>query len=598
MRHDVDWGILWRAVKERVPAVRALFMLGLFASLCCFAAAVPQGGERCAMRFAVIGDRTGGHEPGIYAQIIEEIERMKPDFVLGVGDMIEGYTQDTTVVKREWREYKSLLESLTMPFYFTPGNHDIWDSTSLSLYKRYIGEPYYSFDVGDVHFVILDNSRADSVAAFAIEQIDWLRNDLARSGDASYTIVTFHIPYWIETVAAGLPDTLHSVFVEYGVDAVFTGHYHVYFSGEFDGIIYTGIGSSGGFCSPGLTGLKYHFAWVTVDDNGISIAPTKMGAVLPWEEVTAHEFRLAGEIESQAVEIEKVRVGSDLSLGETRIEVAIKNVNRDLPLKSTLEWDLPSGWTVRPQELPMEIEPLGIHVAHFTTRITGEVYPVPNLCMEYPYAEGKGFDLKVALPVERTVHAYEAEEPPVIDGMLDESIWKQPTTKLFAPDGSLMLTDAVSFHFAWDRDNLYLAAKCSESRMDSVVAAASKQDDAVYGEDCVGYFFQPLMPGGPVYQIYFNALGTAFDQRIETKNGEAVAVDREWDGTYRVKAYTGEGYWTIEAAIPLVQLEARGEQGRTWAVNFRRKQKRLNTTADWQVPIGYDPKQYGILMME
>ena len=59
--------------------------------LMAFGAAPAQPGDLQdnPIRFAIIGDRTSGHIPGIYGQIVIEIERMKPDFVMTVGDMIE-----------------------------------------------------------------------------------------------------------------------------------------------------------------------------------------------------------------------------------------------------------------------------------------------------------------------------------------------------------------------------------------------------------------------------------------------------------------------------------------------------------------------------
>jgi hypothetical protein len=130
--------------------VVALFLtLSLFCMLGCGGSS--KGLEEHPMRFAVIGDRTGHAQPGIYEQVLEEIQRMKPDFVLTVGDMIQGYTDDTITIKDEWEEYLKLIEPLTAPIYFTPGNHDIGDSTARELYRRYIGEPYYSFDVRGVH---------------------------------------------------------------------------------------------------------------------------------------------------------------------------------------------------------------------------------------------------------------------------------------------------------------------------------------------------------------------------------------------------------------------------------------------------------------
>lgn len=103
---------------------------------------------------------------------------------------------------------------------------------------------------------------------------------------------SFHKPFWYETIAENKPDILHNLFRNFGVDAVFTGHYHDYFSGEYDGILYTCVGSSGGVCDPGPTGLRYTFTWVTVDKKGISISPIKMGAVLAQNEMTVAERKL------------------------------------------------------------------------------------------------------------------------------------------------------------------------------------------------------------------------------------------------------------------------------------------------------------------
>ena len=300
------------------------------------------------IRFAIISDRTGGHQPGIYGRIVAEVERMRPDFVMTVGDMIEGYSEDTADVKKEWEEYFSLIEPLTMPIRFTPGNHDIWDSTSQVLYERYAGEPYYSFTIDGAHFVVLDAARFDTVGAFPKAQMDWLINDLEENSDALNTLVFLHKPFWIETIAQEKPDTLHSVFSKYGIDAVFTAHYHIYFAGEFDGVKYTTVGSSGGQTSPGPTGLQYHFAWVTIDDAGVSIAPVKMEAVLPWEELSAGEYLLTREASYQSIRTTRADVTEDLKIPETVLTVSIENLNKELVLEDTLRWEIPEGWSLEP----------------------------------------------------------------------------------------------------------------------------------------------------------------------------------------------------------------------------------------------------------
>lgn len=573
---------------------RFLLILSLLFLFAGYASAAKS--EEIPVRFAIIGDRTGDCQPGIYEKIVIEVERMKPDFVITVGDQVQGYTDDTTLLKKEWEEYKSLIKPLTMPIYFTPGNHDITSDTALPFYQRYIGEPYYSFDYQGIHFIVLDNSRYDSIAGMPKAQTDWLVSDLKKSRKAAHTLVFMHKPFWFDYIAKGKTDLWHSLFVYYGVDAVFAGHAHLYFSAKYDNVLYTAVGSSGGSCEPGPTGLKYHFTWVTVDKNGISIAPIKMGSVLPWEEVTIPELNSIDQIERNGVTFEKpVRVNDNFTADDTNFVIKIKNPNPDLMLDDTLRWEITEGWTIEPKILPIKVLMGDSTMAKFKIKSKGKLYPVPTVTVNFPYVQDKNYLIKKSLPVARTAYSYPVSTPPVIDGFITEEFWQKPVFKLFAPNGSPMTIDSTYFYFAYDENNLYVAAKCKESKIDSIFAAVTERDGAVYSEDCAGYFFSPEIAKGTIYQIYFNPLGTVFDQKI-TDNGNN--ADRAWNGNYEVKTYRGNNFWTVEARIPFEQLAAKGKPGQQWGINFRRKQKRFNSTADWQVPISYDPKTFGFLIMK
>jgi len=476
--------------------------------------------EECPIHFAVIGDRTGGHTPGIYGKITEEIERLKPDFVITIGDMIEGYTDDTTVVNSQWKEYKSLIAPFTMPVYFTPGNHDIWDEASLKLYQNHIGNPYYSFDFKGLHFVILDNSRWRPGIELPEEQINWLISDLGKNKKAPYTFVFIHKPFWFETIADNKTDTLHSLFSNYGVDAVFTGHYHTYFSDKFDNILYTSIGSSGGSCEPGPTGLEYHFVWVAANKRGISIAPIKIGGVLPWKEVTATDLKFIDRIYLSGIEFEKpLPVSEDITVESTEVAVKLKNLNLDFLLEDTISWKVPEGWSVEPESLPIRIMAGDSSTIRFSIKNKGNLYPVPVLSVHFPYSESKTCEIKKPLPAARKTYCYQVSTQPVIDGKISEPIWHNPVSLLFSPDGSQGTIDSVYFYFSYDEVNIYIAAYCKELKMDSMVATVTDHDGTMYNEDYVGYLFQPDIEKNVVYQIYFNPLGTAFDQKI-TMNPE------------------------------------------------------------------------------
>jgi hypothetical protein len=102
-----------------------------------------------------------------------------------------------------------------------PGNHDIDfdaedDEHSFDTYKREIGPEYYSYDVGDTHFVGLDNVKypctsqdnADGDHEFCNDpanhptytgvigeqQLTWLANDLAHVSKDKLIVIGTHIP--------------------------------------------------------------------------------------------------------------------------------------------------------------------------------------------------------------------------------------------------------------------------------------------------------------------------------------------------------------------------------------------------------------------
>jgi len=576
------------------------------------------------VRFAVIGDRTGGHVPGIYEQIIQEVERLRPDFAITVGDEIEGYTSDSATLAQQWTEYQSITAGLTMPLYVIPSNHNITTDAQLPAYEHYVGKPLRSFDYGNLHFTIIDASRWESSAELPKEQIAWLVNDL-KASKAKYKFVFYHKPFWQASLLEGKPDTLHSIFRNFGVNAVFNGHDHIYFSANHDGILYTAVGSSGGRADPGPSGLLFHFVWVTVDQDGIHIAPIKLGSALPWDEVTAADLLTMDRIYATGAEfVGRVALDDKLAPVDSQVRVKLRNLSDGTRLEDTLRWDAASGWTVEPGKVAVELGPGDSLSLSFKVRHKGPTpYPGPTMSLPFGFAPGKTAQWERSLPLVRTTACYPGA--PKIDGDLSDSVWQKPETRLFDPTGGEMKTEPAQFYFAYDTQNLYLGARCAESRMDSLVAQVTDHDAVVYGEDCVGYFIQPNPAKDTSYQIYFNPLGTSFDQRIVMTEAGASA-DRAWNGTYEVKTIRGKDFWTVEARIPLSQFGIgvrRGRQledgarlpsyvlehlrqigglgpwsGRRMGLEFRRKQKRLNCAADWQVPLDYNPATYGVMLLK
>lgn len=549
------------------------------------------------IRFAILGDRTGGHEPGVYVGIVEEIERLKPDFVITVGDMIEGYVDDSARIDNEWDEYLSIVSQLSMPIYFTVGNHDIWSEMSARFYESYIGDPYYSFDVGDVHFAIVDNSLGEVTGDIHEEQLDWLRNDLASNSNRAYTFVFMHKPFWFNSTADGNPDIMHDIFLENGVDAVITGHFHKYFSGEYDGIRYIGIGSSGGGVDEGAVELKYHYAWVTVDNNGVHVAPIEAGAVKSWDVMTVDESKFINQIKYRGVKISKsLAINENFEVESPVFAIEITNMHADMPIVDTISWHLPSGWSATPEIATVELKPDETKSIEFELTNASDLFPLPTFTVAYPYSENGYYHYSSSILFARTVYCDRIRGEIVVDGDLSEYAGLVPAESFFSPHGGRAVIDPVAFYFAWDADAVYLAARCTDQFIDSVQAVVEEHDGAIYGEDCVGYFIQPDRGNEEAYQIYINPLGTVFDQFIYANEDGYPLGDRNWNGSYSVATMKEIGQWTVEARIPLDQWNVSPAVGDEWGINFRRKQPRLESSADWIVPIDYDPSTFGRLV--
>lgn len=558
------------------------------------------GAAEATVKFAVIGDRTGDHIEGIYGQIIERVNEFDPDFAVTVGDQIEGYEENAAILDSEWAEYDSIVAALKVPLHLTAGNHDITYDATEGYYRAHRGEPYYSVDENGVHLIVLDNSRYSVISDFSSEQLDWIADDLVKNQNANNTFVFMHKPFWFDTVADGLPDTLHTLFVKYGVDGVFTGHFHSYFSGTFDGVKYTNVGSSGGDAEPAPTGMEFHFAAVTIDGDDISINPITLDGVKhPWDEVTVGDVKFMDQIRYHGVEISQpLEIGEDLNLKTHALTVKLTNLCTDRSIDDTIRWDIPEGWTVEPSEIPLSIPAGGSMSAEFTMSAGGELFPLPTLLISYPFANDKEMTVKKPARAVRFADCMPAAEAPAIDGIVKDAAWAKPESRFFAPGGGKAVIDSAGFYFAHDADNLYLAAICYDPRPDSIKTTASDRDGSLFGDDCVGYFIQPDIETGKAYMIYVSANGTVFDQELVVGDDGFTDYFPKWNGSYNVATGRGDDYWSVEIAIPLAQWGVKAEPGKKWGINFRRKQPRLGSAADWQTPIDYSPDSYGYLIVK
>jgi hypothetical protein len=235
--------------------------------------------------FAIVSDRTGGHRARIFSQAIEQINLLQPQFVVTVGDLIEGYSVDQEKLMAEWRDFQGYLTRLQMPFFYVPGNHDISNLFAERAWKEKFGRRYYHFVYRDVLFLMLCSEDPPGKPAGAIspEQQEYVRQTLQDNSAVRWTVVFVHRPIWtapepektgwleVENLLRGRPYT------------VFAGHLHRYQKYVRNGMNYYQLATTGG--ASRLRGMEYgefdHFAWVTMKKEGPVLANIMLDGVFP-----------------------------------------------------------------------------------------------------------------------------------------------------------------------------------------------------------------------------------------------------------------------------------------------------------------------------
>src|SRR6266849_2987990 len=231
-----------------------------------------------AYRFVVYGDTRTRHD--VHRKVVKAlVAHGIPDFVLHTGDLVAD-GNDTSM----WPVFFDIEKHLLRQTVFFPslGNHE---RNSRDYYDFFqVTTPYYSFDWGNGHFIVLNSDVGNAAASerskdvFWTEQTRWLEDDLQSHQKADYRFVFAHHPPFT-AVARRQGDNpnmtaLVPMFEKYRVTAAFFGHDHNYQHYLKNGIHYVITGGGGAPLydvdkpADGITQKVIsteHFVTVTVD---------------------------------------------------------------------------------------------------------------------------------------------------------------------------------------------------------------------------------------------------------------------------------------------------------------------------------------------
>ncbi len=158
-------------------------------------------------------------------------------------------------------QYLNLIKTVNVPVFHTMGNHDNdpyinSDWQAETAFRTSLGPTYYSFNIGKVHYIVLDNIQyvnkgasqgimgdRDYNGVIVADQIAWLKKDLAMITDKSTPIVVaMHIQLNNAPTLSGQNETASlrlnnstefiNALTEFTDVNVITGHTHVCYAYE------------------------------------------------------------------------------------------------------------------------------------------------------------------------------------------------------------------------------------------------------------------------------------------------------------------------------------------------------------------------------
>lgn len=231
----------------------------------------PHNDAQGTFRFAIMSDRTGGMLPGVFEKGADKVNLMQPEFVLSVGDLVDGYTTDPAVWNAQWDEFEAIVNRLDMRFYYVPGNHDISNPLLDAVWRERHGSPWYTFRHQDVLFVALHTEDRPG-GGIGAQQLADIRAALEANRDVRWTLLFMHRPLWnygdqagYEHIEAALGDRPYTLF---------SGHHHHYLYSKHKGRDHYVLATTGG--GSHLRGVEFgefeHITWVTMTDAGPQVA--------------------------------------------------------------------------------------------------------------------------------------------------------------------------------------------------------------------------------------------------------------------------------------------------------------------------------------
>ncbi len=329
------------------------------------------------LQFLVVSDRTGGMHPGVFKKAAEKINQLQPEFVISVGDLIDGYTFDQSLLDKQWKEFDTIVEGLDMPFFYVPGNHDISNDWMEKQWIKRLGEPYYHFLYKNALFLVL-HTEDGGKNGISDQQALYFQKIIQKYTTVRQIFLFMHRPVWFYEDKAGFEKIVP--FLKDKPHTLFSGHHHHYYFEEKNGSDHFILGTTGGgswLRSPEV-GEFNHVTWVTLTDKKPQVTHLALDGIVEKNIVNKKNYEVVQSLRSGAFFNIKPTVSSKKEVDSLNTVLYFKNETKDT-LNVTGVHPIAEYWEIHPKtinkilppnfldSIPVVLKPINKHKVHLET---------------------------------------------------------------------------------------------------------------------------------------------------------------------------------------------------------------------------------------
>ena len=234
---------------------------------------------------------------------------------MSIGDLIDGGTEDLSILKKEWDSFDNRASKLDIPFFYLGGNHDLTNPIMREFWKQRFGPRYYHFVYEDVLFLMIDSedfeeermkeiyhARAKALkiingviegkytdseyyhmlerrtGAMSNSQFEYYKQVLDKYQNVRWTFVLMHKPMWTREDEKGF-GRLENLLKDRPY-TVINGHVHSFSHRIKNNRDYIILGTTGGAQKEGDSAAFDHFTLVRMAKEKPIITHLKMSGIL------------------------------------------------------------------------------------------------------------------------------------------------------------------------------------------------------------------------------------------------------------------------------------------------------------------------------